>query len=798
MSSLRRLRAVLRLTLGLAAAALVLWSFARVLGRELARAEDDAAVALTVMHWSGEGGQEEDRIVEGLLRDFEAAHPGVRVRRINPGDAGSFYTKLQTMMAAGEPPDVFYVGTERLASFAAAGLLAPVEPFLAADAAGGDPAALELDAFYPATVDAFRFDGRATGTGPLYGIPKDFTTVGFYWNEDLFARAGLAPPAADWTWDDFLFAARTIGALADADGGHSFTGAEFVTWPTMVRVYLRTWGLDVVTPDFERLRLDEPEVYAALERLRSWRHDEERTLTSGKSKVATGASVFRTGRVGMAGPFGRWVVPGYRQIEDFRWDFAPLPRAPGREPANVVLTVAWALSSRSAHPQEAWQLVRHLCSPAAQAAAAPLGLAVPTLRAVAESPAFLDPARAPRNDRAYLDQAEHARGIDWPANPKFESLMGTRLDQGIKTGDATLADAIAAFANAWETEGASPLARGGFPPMPWREILGGAAVAGGLILLLAGWRWWRTRPGRLALREELAGWLVISPWLIGFAVFLAFPIGLSLLLGFARWNGMATLDQAEWVGFGNYAQLLGHDQRFRVCLRVTAYYALLAVPLGQAAALGAALLMNLRVRGIGFFRAAWYLPSVLAGVGVAVLWRWVFDGDHGLLNAALRPLLAPFGAEPPEWFGADAAVWGPPAFAVMTLWTVGGSMMIYLAGLKGIPRELYEAAEIDGAGVWRRFRSVTLPMLSPVIFFNGIMAVIGSFQVFTQAFVMTGGEPGDLTRFYVLYLYNQAFEFYEMGYASALAWLLLIVTLLLTLVVMRGSRRFVHYEGLRS
>ncbi|RMH04954.1 MAG: extracellular solute-binding protein [Planctomycetota bacterium] len=797
--TLRPLLGALRWTLAAAAAVLVVWSFARVIGRELkSPTAADGTVELTVMHWSGEGGQEEDRIVEGLLRAFEAEHPGVRVRRINPGDTGSYYTKLQTMMAAGEPPDVFYVGTERLASFAAAGLLAPVEPFLAEDAAAADPAALDLADFYPATVDAFRFDGRVTGRGPLYGIPKDFTTVGFYWNADLFRRAGVPPPAPDWTWDDFLAAARAIGDLEDPDGSRPYRGAEFVTWPTMVRLFLRTWGVDLVDPDFRRLRFDEPEVFAALDRLRSWRHDEPRTLTSGKSRVAAGASVFRTGRVGMAGPFGRWVVPGYRQIEGFEWDFAPLPRAPGRPPENVVLTVAWAVSSRSRHPRRAWELVRHLCGPEAQAAAAPLGLAVPTLRAVAESPAFLDPDRAPANDRAYLDQAEYARTIDWPADPKFEALLGSRLDQALKTGDLPLPAAIDAFTAAWENEIASPLARGGFPPMPWDRIVAVTAGLGGALLLFGLAWWWRRRPGRLALREELAGWLVISPWLIGFLVFLAFPIGLSLLLSLARWNGVAGLDRAEWVGLANYAQLLGHDDRFRVCLRVTAYYALLAVPLGQAFALGAALLMNQRVRGIGFFRGAWYLPSVLAGVGVAVLWRWVFDGDHGLLNAALRPLLAPFGLTPPDWFGADAAWWGPPAFALMSLWTVGGSMMIYLAGLKGIPRELYEAAEIDGAGWWRRFRSVTLPMLSPVIFFNGIMAVIGSFQVFTQAFVMTGGEPGDLTRFYVLYLYNQAFEFYEMGYASALAWLLLLVTLALTLVVMRGSRRFVHYEALQS
>jgi multiple sugar transport system permease protein len=279
---------------------------------------------------------------------------------------------------------------------------------------------------------------------------------------------------------------------------------------------------------------------------------------------------------------------------------------------------------------------------------------------------------------------------------------------------------------------------------------------------------------------------------------MAFPVVLSLLLSFTTWRGLSTLSEAKWVGLGNYQQLLWEDSRFKTSVAVTLYYVLVAVPLGQLMALGAALIMNQKVRGIPFFRAAWYLPSVLAGVGVAVLWRWVFDSDAGLMNSVLAPILSPFGLEPPHWFGADAKVWGAPAFAIMNAWFVGGSMMIYLAGLQGIPDELNEAAEVDGVGRVRRFLGITLPMLGPVILFNVLMAVIGSFQVFTQAFVMTGGEPGDLTRFYVLYLYNQGFEYYEMGYASAMAWILLAVVLVVTVVILRSSARHIYYEALKK
>ncbi|MEM8713934.1 MAG: extracellular solute-binding protein [Planctomycetota bacterium] len=346
------------------AALLTLWSFGRVLWRDALRPDDTGAkTKLVVMHWSGGGGQEEDAIVGAALERFETAHPEIAVQRINPGDAGSYYTKLQTMMAAGTPPDVFYVGDERLPSLAGMGVLRAVDDLVAADAAAGDP--VGLDDFYPATVGAFRYDGRRAGAGDLFGIPKDFTTLGFYYNRDLFQDAGIAEPANDWTWDDFAASAR---ALARLDG---VTGAEFVTWPRMLRAYLMTEGVDVAPPDFSRLRVLEPEVLAPLKRLASWRFEEDGTLTSGKSRIASGETVLLTGRVGMAGPFGRWTVPGYRKIDRFDWDFAPMPR--GKSDASVIAAVAWSISSRTKHPAESWELVRELTSAQSQADLARLG-----------------------------------------------------------------------------------------------------------------------------------------------------------------------------------------------------------------------------------------------------------------------------------------------------------------------------------------------------------------------------------------------------------------------------------------
>jgi len=778
------------------ASALLLWSFSRVGWRTFTNWRDRAAVEkeLVVMHWSGEGGPEEDAIVESSLRAFEKLHPGVRVRRINPGDAGSFYTKLQTMLASGEPPDVFYVGAERIASFADMDLLEPLDERLATDATIKAENAVDIAGFYPSTVAAFRYDGQHNGAGALYGIPKDFTTVGFYYNKDVFLKAGVPFPKDTWTWQDFLTAARAIAKTKDANG-NNYIGSEFVTWPMMVRAYLRTEGVEVRGDTFDDLRLDRPETIAALEQLRAWRQDEVNTLTSGRSKLATGAAVFATGRVGMAGPFGRWVVPEYRRIRDFDWDFAPLPS--GKVSTNVIATVAWSVSSRSHHKDEAWQLVRWLVSPTSQAANAQLGLAIPTIRAVAESPAFRDATQKPANYRGFLDSAPTAQVVDWPADPRFEQLLGSNLDRALKVGDLTLAQAVDLFMQQWKSEKESPLAKSGFPQFPWKPVAYTLAALAALTLVFLGWLALAPTTDRAATREARWGWLLASPWVIGFALFMAFPIVMSLLLSLATWRGVSTLDTATYVGGANYLQLVRHDQHFITSFKVTLYYTMIAVPGGQILSLLAALLMNQKVRGIHLFRAAWYLPSVLAGVGVAVLWRWIFDTDGGLMNAALRPILSLVHLTPPDWFGKDAEIWGSPAFAIMGFWMVGGGMMIYLAGLQSVPEELLEAARIDRLGAVSRFFRITLPMLSPVILFNVIMSIIGCFQVFTQAFVMTAGEPGDLTRFYVLYLYNQAFEFYEMGYASAMAWILLLITLALTLLTLRGSRSLVHYEGMK-
>ncbi|MHB0878838.1 MAG: carbohydrate ABC transporter permease [Anaerolineae bacterium] len=285
--------------------------------------------------------------------------------------------------------------------------------------------------------------------------------------------------------------------------------------------------------------------------------------------------------------------------------------------------------------------------------------------------------------------------------------------------------------------------------------------------------------------EALEGYLAISPWLIGLVLFTLGPIIASLYFSLTEYEVVKT---PVFIGLDNYQRMFA-DKLFWQSLKVTGVYTVVSVPLSITLAFFVALLMNQKVRGIGFFRTAYYMPNLVPAVGSAILWIWIFNPEFGLLNT----LLANFGIEGPLWLAHSK--WAMPALIIMSLWGVGGGMLIYLAGLQGIPTDLYEAAEVDGAGPWQRMINVTLPQMTPVLFFNLVMGIIGSFQVFTQGYIMTGGGPRYATYFYVLYLYNNAFQYFRMGYASALAWVLALIILVFTLLVFRSSSAWVYYEG---
>ncbi len=296
----------------------------------------------------------------------------------------------------------------------------------------------------------------------------------------------------------------------------------------------------------------------------------------------------------------------------------------------------------------------------------------------------------------------------------------------------------------------------------------------------------RRRISRMALRENIDAYVFLAPWLVGLFGLILGPMIGSILLAMVKWD---ILSDPEWVGLDNFKKIFLKDDLFLISLGNTVFYTFLAIPIFLVVSLLLAVALNEKLKFVNYFRTMVYLPAVTPSVAFSLLWVWIFNPDFGIANQFLDI----FGIPPQNW------IWDPvqakPSFILMNLWAIGPTMVIFLAGLQSVPETMYEAASIDGANALHRFRHITLPMMSPIIFFNLIVGIIGSFQIFNSAFIMTQGGPGNATLFYVLYLYRQAWELFHFGYASALAWILFVIVLIFTLIQFRLARRWVFYEG---
>lgn len=292
---------------------------------------------------------------------------------------------------------------------------------------------------------------------------------------------------------------------------------------------------------------------------------------------------------------------------------------------------------------------------------------------------------------------------------------------------------------------------------------------------------------RFNKQQAIFGILFMMPWFIGFIIFGLYPMIMSIYYSLCRYD---VLRIPQFIGFGNYEKLIFEDPYFWTSISNTLIYTVLRVPLCIIGSLLLAILVNNAIKGVKVFRTIYFIPSIVTGVVLSVVWLWMFNPQFGLINS----FLAYMGIPGPLWL-LDPN-WSKPSMVLMSVWSIGGGrMLVFLAALQGIPKHLYEAVDIDGGGWWAKFRNVTIPMLSPVIFLWSVLEIIFSLQVFVEAYIMTQGGPLNSTMFYNLYLYNKAFNDFEMGYASALAWLLLIISLIITVIQFRLSKKWVHYDG---
>ena len=514
---------------------------------------------------------------------------------------------------------------------------------------------------------------------------------------------------------------------------------------------------------------------------------------------------FLTGQLAMVVSTNGFLGTIARYKPQTEFGVMPTPLPPGGKPTTWSGGFSYAIPRNARHPKLAWRFIQFMTSIEAASLSTrtqlnynrsrgrPYVMGIPANRKIGRTLAeiFIDanPDLPQRLKQGYHDCAAMMEYSDFrdvtPASQVLWDEIGRAINMAtyhkltpetaLKLGTATIQAELDRLINS---------SAGGL--VDWTSV---ALTCVALIILAIAAMWIFKRKrfhlGRVQRRDLAAGVGFISPWIFGFVLLMAGPFVVSIVMSFAEYN---VLSPAKWIGVEHYVELFTNDPIFWKSLWNTVFM-MIGVPVGMAAGLAIAMLLNANIKGMSFYRTVYYLPAIVPAVASSILWIWVLHPSSGMLNI----LLDNFGIGQPLWLQSED--WSKPAIVVMGLWGAGSSMIIWLAGLKGIPDHLYEAAQIDGAGHWSQFVHVTLPMLSPYIFFNLIMGVIGTLQVFTQAFIMTAGGPVDSTLFYVYYLFNNAFQYLRMGYASAMAWILFVIILLLTMVQLKLAPRWVHYEG---
>ena len=714
---------------------------------------------------------------EDLAREFEREYPGLRVRVLDQGGAVGQRDKARFFLTGDLQLDVTRIDVTEFAAFQAEGALIDLEPYFAADPAWD--AADYLDVI----------DGLRDARGHLYGLPSTFTPYVMYFNRDLLAAEGLEPPRAGWTWDDLLAACRKATRDLDGDGRTDQYGISLTQWLQAVVPWIWQAGGELLDEHGERSRLAEPQVAEALYFLRRLLHEERVASFDATFENQLSQGLFQAGRAAFYGPVGYWETYRFQHIRAFTWDVAPLPR--GAREATAIAMTGFVVPRSAREPELAYRFIRRMAAAPFQRMLAEIGNGLPALAEAARSESFLDPARPPASEQVFLDVLASARLMPPLANwRKIEDLVGAELSSVLLDPRADVAAACARMAEKTDRflererrrHALSPLAR-------WTlELAVGAALLAGVALYLARRE---RRASRLDRLEERAGLALLAPWAIGFAAFFVGPAVVTAVLSLCEWSPLRSLSDVRWLGAENYSRLAA-DGTFQASLGATLLYAGASVPLGLVLALALALLVRGESTASGILRTLIYLPAIVSPVIVAAVWRFVLDADQGLLNEGLWSV----GVRGPAWIRDRH--WVLSSFVLMSLWSVGAQMLVFLAALKAVPRELEDAARMDGAGAWRRFWHVILPTLTPVVLFNLVLGLLAALQIFAQPYILTQGGPGDASRFLVLYLYESGFRHLDMGYASAIAWVLFALSAGLVGLALVSSRRWVHYAVRRQ
>ncbi|MCX7847951.1 MAG: extracellular solute-binding protein [bacterium] len=752
--------------------------------------------------------------MEPVLKRFERENPGYRVI-IGQAAARDMVADPQRFLcgvAGGMPPDVIKFDRYAISEWASRGAFASLNEFLEADARATNlPYRVSTNTIIRPALE------EATYQGKLYGIPESADVRILYYNRDILVREGFVdehgnarPPR---TWEELEdYAVR----LTRRDRQGRITRLGFAPNVGNSWLYLYAWqnGGEFMSPDGRTCTMNSPAVAEALAYMTRVydRLGGAREVYAFQSTFqANELDPFLTGKLVMKidGDWFLQTIATYTPHLNFGSAPAPMPAArlaAGHPPITWLGGWCLAIPATARNKEGAWKMIRWLCS----LEAAKIKLAEAAENSASQGRVFLPRMGCDTALNQFMFQEYVLRNPNISTDVKnafrlcLEMLPEARYRPVTPVGQLLWNQHIAAFENAVYHKHPTPQAaldeatrvvqkeldRYHTPPrgpiVSWPLLVAiYLAIAVCLLVGIALWQATAMRDRGYFRRRWLAGLVCAAPWLIGFLLFTGGPILFSIIMSFCHYD---ILNPAVWVGLRNYRWILRHDPLFWKALWNTLYM-VIGIPLGLVVSLSIAMLLNQQLKGMTFYRTLFYMPAIVPAVAASILWLWIFNPTHGLLNT----VLSWFGITGPAWLQDET--WSKPSLILMGLWGAGSGMIIWLAGLKGIPTHLYEAAEVDGANAWQRFFHITLPMLSPYIFFNIVMGLIGTFQTFSQAYIMTQGGPVNSTLFYAYHLFNTAFRYLQMGEASAMAWVLFAIVFVLTLIQLWLSKRWVHYEA---
>jgi multiple sugar transport system permease protein len=772
--------------------------------------------------WGLQSG-EETKDQDACVAAFAKMHPEIQVSLLSMGAGSMDPQKLMTAIVGKVPPDVVQQDRFTVGDWASRGAFMPLDSYIASDARSHNPMAIRQSDYVPATWQEAVYHNR------VYAIPDSTDDRVLYYNKSAFRAAGLDPNKPPRTWDELIHDAVKL-THRRADGSYSSVGIV----PLYGQGWLYEWSWqqegEYMSADGRRCTIANPYTVKALSTLCDWYNQlgGRRALDAFAGGFAgDDQDPFMIGKMAMRIDGDGFIASIARWHPEMDFGVVPIPVPSERyyhqgRFKNVPTWVTWsggfsyAIPIGAKHTKEAWEFIQWMNSPQA----ALVGAQAQAAYVRAKGRLFIPGLYANNNcTRQVFDvykgdlptnfRAAKQMCIDLLPVTRFRpaTFVGqtlwdeqNRAVDNAMYGHMTPQKALDVAQSRVQTELDAVFFRDRHRELPSSVFVGLFAL--GFVGLIAYFVWMvrqvMLRPLFLR-REARAGLWFMAPWGFGFIVFTVGPIIASMVLSFCDYD---VLHAARWCGLSNYTTLFTTDRpQLMQSLGNAAYIAIIGIPLGMVTSLGMAMLLNTNVRGQQWYRTFYYMPTVVPVVASVVLWSYILNSDpsRGLVNALWSATLSQwFHVNPPGWLAV--AEWAKPSLIVMGLWGAGGGMILWLAGLQSIPATLYEAARIDGAGSWSQFKNVTLPMLSPYVFFNLIMGLIGALQTFDSAYIMGGAGgtqsngPDDSLLMPVVYLFNNAFRYFKMGYASALAWVLFVLILGLTLAQLKLAPKWVHYE----